>query len=327
MSDIVHGTGSPATSPSTLNSSPTIGQQTHFYVNSAPSSSADLKPKSTRARPPVPLFSNSTGSIPQATMEQPNQLFAGSLPLEKSGSQSSGLTSFSEGSLEAFGVAFDPNSGTLLDGSLSFDFANLNDQTPFNASGVETVSPKDIMGESMSAPPSGAFTDLTTPGTTTFDSPYNMTNSADTSPLFIDNQSFGGEDPDNWPSLFDDIQEPVSNAPTVQTTTSPKKIHVAPNMSRNSSSPGHASTRSSNQGRHSFTAGVKPRRRDKPLPAITVEDPSDTAAIKRARNTMAARKSREKRLQRTEELEATIKELTAEVEHWKSVASSRGYVE
>ena len=39
-----------------------------------------------------------------------------------------------------------------------------------------------------------------------------------------------------------------------------------------------------------------------PLPAITIEDPNDTVAVKRARNTLAARKSQEKHQERTEAL-------------------------
>jgi hypothetical protein len=203
-------------------------------------------------------------------------------------------------------------------------FEPINHPAPAQASNFQTVSPKDLMVDSMSAPPSGAFTDLTTPGTSTLESPF-MANSSETSPLYMD-ESFG-DDADQWPSLFEPYDEPVKHAPAPQFTASPTITHVAPKMSRNDSSPGQSSSRSSHQGRHSFTSGVAPRRRDKPLPAITVEDPSDTIAVKRARNTLAARKSREKRVERTEALVNQVNELEAEVERWKSIALRMGHVE
>ena len=215
----------------------------------------------------------------------------------------------------------------LLDGSLDFGthFESINDPAPAQMSNLQTVSPKDLMVDYMSAPPSGAFTDLTTPGTSTYDSPY-IANSTETSPLFAE-ESFA-DDPDKWPSLFDPIEEETHIGPVSHFAgASPSPSHVAPKMSRNGSSPGQSPPRSSHQGRHSFTSGVAPKRRDKPLPAITVEDPNDTVAVKRARNTMAARKSREKRVERTEQLVNQVQHLEAEVEHWKSIAIGMGHVE
>ena len=194
-------------------------------------------------------------------------------------------------------------------------------QTP----NLQTVSPKDLMVDSMSAPPSGAFTDLTTPGTSTYDSPY-LANSTETSPLFAE-ESFG-DDPDKWTNLFDPIDEQTNIGPVSHFAgASPSPANAAPKMSRHDSSPGQSSTRSSHHGRHSSTSGVAPKRRDKPLPAITVDDPNDTVAVKRARNTMAARKSREKRVERTEQLVNQVTQLEAEVEHWKNIAISMGHVE
>ena len=217
----------------------------------------------------------------------------------------------------------------LLDGSLNFvtQFEPINDPAPPQTPSLQTVSPKDLMVDSMSAPPSGAFTDLTTPGTSTYDSPY-IANSTETSPLFVTDDSF--EDPDKWPSLFDPIDEDTNHGPISHfagSNPSPS-THVAPKMSRNASSPGQQSSpRSSHQGRHSSTSGVSSRRRDKPLPAITVEDPNDIVAVKRARNTMAARKSRERRVERTEQLVNQVTQLEADVEYWKNIAISRGHVE
>jgi hypothetical protein len=73
---------------------------------------------------------------------------------------------------------------------------------------------------------------------------------------------------------------------------------------------------------HSLVAGVNARRRDKPLPPIVVSDMTDTAAIKRAKNTLAARKSRERKADRLESLEKEVSELKDEVKYWKSLAIS-----
>lgn len=322
MSGIIQRSSS--TSPATQYSP--IGQQTHFYANSAPSSTAGLHQQSPRSRPPVPLF-HSTGEIPQSNMAH-SDLFEGSSFLKEVANPSSNLT-LSLDSIDMFNFGdIHPASGAQGDG-LYESLENYNTHFhAINSSASDqpsTVSPKDIMVDSMSAPPSGAFTDLTTPGTSNWESPY-MANSTETSPLFMDNLS-PDDDPDKWPSLFGEIQEPEREAPVARSANSPKTSHVAPKMSRNSSSPGQTSSRSSNQGRHSFTAGVAPRRRDKPLPAITVEDPTDTVAVKRARNTLAARKSREKRMERTEALLSQVNDLESEVEHWKNIAMSLGHQE
>jgi general control protein GCN4 len=67
-------------------------------------------------------------------------------------------------------------------------------------------------------------------------------------------------------------------------------------------------------------SGIFSRKRDKPLPPIIVEDPNDTVAMKRARNTLAARKSRQRKMQRFEELEEHIAKLESERDHWKEKA-------
>ncbi|GAW24464.1 hypothetical protein ANO14919_140490 [Xylariales sp. No.14919] len=66
------------------------------------------------------------------------------------------------------------------------------------------------------------------------------------------------------------------------------------------------------------------RRGDKPLPPIIVDDPTGTVHVKRARNTLAVRKSRERKAQRLEELEEKIAKLEQERQKWKNVAVKRG---
>ena len=336
VSGIIQGTGSLSSSPSMQQFNSPTGQQQRFYANSAPSSTAGLHQQSPRTRPPVPLFSNSTGNIlPQnmSTMAL-SQSFEGIPSPEGSGPSPKLIIADSDVSSDNmfdfnnndFTSALDSSDG-LFDGSLDFGshFEAINDPAPAQTPNLQTVSPQDLMVDSMSAPPSGAFTDLTTPGTSAFDSPY-MANSTETSPLFAE-ESFT-DDPDKWPSLFDPIEEETNTGPVSHFAgASPSPTQHAPTMSRHDSSPGQSSSRSSQQGRHSFTSGVAPKRRDKPLPAITVDDPNDTVAVKRARNTMAARKSREKRVERTEHLVNQITELEAEVEHWKNIAISMGHVD
>jgi hypothetical protein len=75
--------------------------------------------------------------------------------------------------------------------------------------------------------------------------------------------------------------------------------------------------------RHSSVAGVQSRKRDKPLPPIMV-DQADPVALKRARNTAAARKSRAKKVEERDgfeeaiaALQARVAELEAERDQWK----------
>ena len=337
VSGIIHGTGSSSSSPSTQYNSPTGQKQQHrLYANSAPSSTTVLHQQSPRTRPPVPLFSNSTGNL-----TQDNNYPMARSHLEGTFTRDGSLTPQSELTTSLSDVsssdtmfdfsdytntAPDAHSDGHFDLSLDFStqFESINHPAAAQASSVQTISPKDLMVDTISAPPSGAFTDLTTPGTSTFESPY-MANSNETSPMFAE-EAFS-EDPDQWPSLFDPVDEPMPNGPLSHFTQSPTTTHAAPKMSRNASSPGQTSARSSTQGRHSFASGVAPRRRDKPLPAITIEDPNDTVAVKRARNTLAARKSREKRQERTEALLSQVNMLEEEVEKWKNIALSMGHVE
>lgn len=287
----------------------------------------------------MPLFSNSTGNMISQTPSQPSQSFVdGTLtPLARSPvawltrpdlDLSPGLFDFPAN----FGV-ISPDASPMV----SFDsmgdvdlqlsealFASVTQQTPASVStSIHTVSPKDLMLDNMSAPPSTTMTNLTTPGTNYMESPSYMIGSTDTSPLFA-NDNLDSE-ADHWPSLFDDEpnqenDNPSGKSPVINT-------HVAPRMSRYGSSPGQSSSRDSHQGRHSSTSGVSAKRRDKPLPAITIDDPTDIVAVKRARNTMAARKSRQKRVERNEELMNMVAELEKKVDYWKQIALSRGHVE
>jgi hypothetical protein len=185
-----------------------------------------------------------------------------------------------------------------------------------------TVSPTDLMMDA-SAPPSTSFTDLSTPS---FESPGLFSN--DTSPMFASDHDLGPGH-EEWDSLFSSadtfgIPEDVG----ASFSALPKSGLAASPMIRSASSPGQSpgspSDRSSRK--HSSVAGVNARRRDKPLPPIAI-DTSDPIAVKRARNTEAARKSRARKLERNDAMESRIADLEKSLEeaqrneaYWKAMA-------
>ena len=203
------------------------------------------------------------------------------------------------------------------------DAIDLSMPVSFDSTISPCVSPQDV--QLHSEPVSTAFTNLTTPESNNWESPhYDL--STDTSPIFAADNNVP-ESGDMFP-LFDDNDNfngfnDAKIAPSTEQSTS--ETFFPTQMSRNTSSPGMSSARSSTQGRHASAAGVSSRRRDKPLPAIIVDDPNDTVKLKRARNTLAARKSRQKRLLRHEELEAQVADLESQVMYWKQAARDAGH--
>lgn len=173
-----------------------------------------------------------------------------------------------------------------------------------------TVSPSDIFG---SVPNS----DMTSP-LSLFDSPAD---SYDQSPLFMADDVSSND----WFSLFPEtVPAPHEEKPVLSQQMSPMLPGTSPVLADVSSpaetespsnSPRFRSPSMGAQTKRSSVSGV--RKRSQPLPPIVVEDPSDTVAIKRARNTLAARKSRAKKAERMEDMAQTIEQLQAEVEHWK----------
>ena len=184
-----------------------------------------------------------------------------------------------------------------------------------------TVSPKDLLKDPLaSAPPSTAFTNLTSPSI--FDSP-DVNESFDTSPLFNSQDIDLGAD--QWYPLFSgsavgNDESPANPTEEIYEQTA-FALQANPDQ-RPRSSPKQAvpNARGTPNSKHSSFSGVSAKKRDRPLPPITVDDLSDTVALKRARNTLAARKSRQKKMQRVDELEQTIEELKEEVNHWKDLA-------
>ncbi|KAJ5183697.1 hypothetical protein N7492_001313 [Penicillium capsulatum] len=166
-----------------------------------------------------------------------------------------------------------------------------------------TISPKDLMFEH-SVPPSGTFTDLSTPP---FDSPGTF--SQNPSPLFTD-VDFGQEE---WAPLFHDgsasnafdasfdVAAALAESRKPEIPPSPVSF-TAPKRAAVKSSPISATGTT----KHSSSAGISRQRKD--LSPVEF-DPNDPVAAKRARNTEAARKSRAKKLARQNNAESRIQEL------------------
>ncbi|WPG99493.1 Hypothetical protein R9X50_00230800 [Acrodontium crateriforme] len=202
------------------------------------------------------------------------------------------------------------------------DMAATDGFTAINGSNAATISPKDVFNND-SVPPSTAFTNLTTPGSTFIETPDD---DYQTSPLFGDNiaDSHGN---DNWFSLFPDADNSTiaSATPAMARTTSTSSghqimVHPGGELNRKRSPTANASPAMYSPAvKHSSVAGVNARKRDKPLPPIVVNE-GDSVALKRARNTAAARKSRAKKVAERDELESEIADLKAQVEHWKALA-------
>ncbi|KAI9881034.1 MAG: hypothetical protein M1830_008916 [Pleopsidium flavum] len=337
---IIQGTGHNTSSSSSHRfSSP--GQKHQFYASSAPSSSSALQQQPSN-RPPVPLFSsNSTGNLPrQRGIQQRsgNMSISGVHPGKSS--PRCDLLLFDR----KLRRVFDADVKDMLDFSDDFSdevahdtalfdvpyfssphFTTINDPTSAQTSSKhETVSPKDLMVGPTSAPPSTTFTNYTSPSI--WDSP-DVAESFETSPLFYSDVDLGAGT-DAWPSLFPgasgESDEPAPDQTEDVPMSSPFVVTAGTStMSRQRSSPGQSPHTSRGTQRHSSVSGVNARKRDKPLPPITVRDPSDTVELKRARNTAAARKSRQKKVEKFEELEKQIEDLQVQVEHWKSIALAR----
>lgn len=172
----------------------------------------------------------------------------------------------------------------------------------------------------MSAPNSAALTTLTSPSV--YNESPDFVDSYDVSPNF-DNGDRDSINSDVWFPLFPQENNTLPAPPIGQSPLEQTEDIDAPDRTNSQGRRKSIHSHSPPSGRHSSVSGVSSRRRDKPLPPIIVEDPSDTVAMKRARNTLAARKSRERKAQKLEELEEKIAKLEAERDHWKSLALSR----
>lgn len=180
---------------------------------------------------------------------------------------------------ESDGDNFGKSGVTAYNSSISAPRSDAGFAEPLSG---QIISPQNLFNMD-TVPPSTSFTNLTAPG------PTFLETAADedyhTSPLFQDDLGlFDDSSSKQWFALFPEQPTPTpATAATQQADTA---------------------------------SGNPTGKRDKPLPPITV-DVEDSVALKRARNTAAARKSREKKV---EAHEAELASLKAQVEHWKAQA-------
>ncbi|GAB7338760.1 hypothetical protein MBLNU457_5469t2 [Dothideomycetes sp. NU457] len=275
--------------------------------------------------PPVPLFhSNSTGHLQQQKTENifdnTVEMGGGKFPFAIKKSRTF-LMQTSDINVAYDGTAADlvGVEAALFDAfAFNSEYNSSTDSLPFgnqftSINNTDTVSPKDIFNDApLSMPPSAAFTNLTTPGSAMIDTPDD---SYETSPLFTDNLDQNTSHMDEWFSLFPE-EEKVAPAMTrtVSTGSNPVVVHPGGESRKRASVTASPMTLSA---RASSTVGI--HKREKVLPPIVVDE-NDVVALKRARNTAAARKSRDKKVKERDGLEARIRELEAEVEHWKALA-------
>jgi hypothetical protein len=139
---------------------------------------------------------------------------------------------------------------------------------------------------------------------------------------------------DDWFPLFSDNgpdEQPVAqlmhrdlstNTLSGQTDSSSN----SPLVSLDQSSRRKSSPQSLGQSvqRHSSNSGVNRRRRQRPLPSIEV-DPNDKVALKRARNTLAARDSRQRKLEHVLTLENRVADLEEQLKACKDALATHGY--
>jgi hypothetical protein len=335
----------PSHASTLLHSSKTAHRSALAYAHSASNSTLAFTNKrsfSTRnsTRPPVPLFhSNSTGYNPASQSQQTINL--SDITMGGSGTLASPSAIKSEPSLTSpsANVAYHDTMadlGAFENGASFGDFNMFTELANYAAGAVNTnaltVSPKDLFnggdfngGDSM--PPSTSFTNLTTPGSTYLETPE----SHNASPLFNDSldtfdfSSCGASNANFFPELDSLVAAPSMERTVSNSSNNPIIVHPG--------GPAHSRKRSSTTAspaafatRPSSVAGVGAKKRDKPLPPIMVDE-HDTVALKRARNTAAARKSRAKKVEERDTLETRIAELEAmlatqqrETEFWKAQA-------
>ncbi|KAI9730305.1 MAG: hypothetical protein M1818_008208 [Claussenomyces sp. TS43310] len=212
----------------------------------------------------------------------------------------------------SFHAAYSPAVATMYDAPMA--------RSESSSTNVGTVSPQDLMVRepSFSAPNSTAFTNLTSPSM--YNESPDFNDGYEVSPLF-QSTDLDTTINDPWFPLFPDAHNAVEQSSADQSPLETnEELEVSSELRRRRSGTSPGSKKASD------AAGVAARKRSQPLPPIIVDDPSDTIAIKRARNTLAARKSRQKKMERFDELEGEIAELKKDRDHWKQLALARSAV-
>ena len=277
-----------------------------------------------RTRPPVPLFTNnSTGKVQQLSHHESGKMEGKFDNVPELYSLSHPLSDFR---------LFEGLSGDVSwgEGTACFTPVTISSTTTGT---TRTVSPKDLV---LSAPPSSAITNLTSPSLQ--ESPFDICDSYETSPLFPSDENVPisqGSFP-LFPEVLSESSDALQRSVSFQSfegsssNDSPSMHNLGISCKPSIDISPHISGA---PVKHSTVSGVKGRRRNKPLAPI-VYDPKDKTAVKRARNTESARQSRQRRYEWEEKMkeqladrEAEIEELKKDGDRWKQIALSLGYSE
>lgn len=207
----------------------------------------------------------------------------------------------------------------------AFDF------TPIDFDIPGTVSPSDLMnnlGDSyiMSNPASTAFPNLNTPESSYLESPAMASSGLNTSPMDnglldstlnfneLDNMAplFPPENDQFGQQLLD--EKPVHNSSFTSVNSARSSSSNASPMVRQKSSPGRPPApypaNVPHVRKHSESSGInKSKTSRKSLPEIEVCSEDDKETAKRKKNTAAARKSRQRKVELNEAMEAEINRL------------------
>lgn len=303
------------------------------------------------AKPPVPLFeSNPESSVGLRVSGMPPQLpqeaaFSGQGDFTKAPNlhrfglkpdcSDMDLQNDLDLDLTTDGGILGPDAQILADSSLHLNvsLAPPPSYVPTKKSNDGTVSPQDVINDSsvMSAPSSTAFPNLSTPGSTYLESPYlgnSSLDSLDTSPMYGDSTFERDIELAEYSSLFPNASDSTSKTPmrigAPVASASPTQPGASP-MSRQSTSGGAVSCMPQVVRKHSTTSGVRPLKQHKPLPEIVIDPNRDTREdLKRKKNTAAARKSRQRKLETSEALQTENDRLTEEVERLRQIVQSLG---
>lgn len=325
VAEIIQSTGHSISTSALTNRFHSAQHQPQFYASSAPAPSTPSQ-QQRPTRPQVPLFAQASGNIPQT----PNMAMQGMQrhpahsPARARDSQQladldlfDDFTPFEGGALthNTYNSAYSsPAVPTLYDSTM-----NLSSSSSTN---MGTVSPKDLLRDPFaSAPNSTAFTNLTSPSTYNESPEYK--DNFDVSPFIGNGDLDHALAGDPWYPLFPQEELVDPPKPSQSPLVLDEELEVAERIRTSTTRRRSGTSTSPPATSHSSVSGVGSRKRDKPLPPIIVEDPTDTVAMKRARNTLAARKSRQRKMQRFDELEERIAKLEAERDHWKEIALRR----
>ncbi|KAB8302161.1 hypothetical protein EYC80_005608 [Monilinia laxa] len=307
---IIQSTGHSTSTSAFINrftSSQLLQNQHQHLFASAPGSSATLQ-QPQRSRPQVPLFSQSTGSVPRT----PNMVIQDMDLFDE-------FTAFEGGASTQT-----PYSSVFSSPAVPTMYDPPNNMSSSSSINMGTVSPKDLfLRDSLaSAPNSAAYTNLTTPSTFNESPAFEH---YDDSPYVPDDGLIDPVQGDPWFSLFPEesnVQQPhLDQSPLIveEELDLSEQREVAGQLAQKVYNGRKPASSTSPLSAHS---GI--RKRDKALPPIIVDDPNDIPAMKRARNTLAARKSRQRKMQKMEDLEDQLAKALQERDHWKAIALRRG---